>query len=142
MESEFPGRFYVFRDEDEWSAWTERTDPVLHIELRRIAHVICIAPLSANTLGKLANGLSDNLLTSVFRAWDFKAEKPAIVAPAMNTAMYENPITGIQEAFLREKLKVHVLETVEKLLICNDKGKGAMAEVKTIVEAIQASLGE
>jgi phosphopantothenoylcysteine decarboxylase len=50
-----------------------------------------IVPLSANTLAKITNGLCDNLLTCVFRAWDFS--KKVMVAPAMNTYMYENQIT-------------------------------------------------
>ena len=53
-----------------------------------------IAPLSANTLAKLANGLADNLLTSVTRAWDFKKMKPILIAPAMNTMMWEHPVTN------------------------------------------------
>lgn len=61
-------------------------DPVLHIELRRWADVLVLAPLSANTMAKVAHGLCDNLLTSVVRAWDYA--KPMIVAPAMNTYMW------------------------------------------------------
>ena len=52
-------------------------DPVLHIELRRWADVLLLAPLSANTLAKAASGLCDNLLTCVVRAWDF--DKPLLV---------------------------------------------------------------
>ncbi len=52
-------------------------DPVLHIELRRWADVLVLAPLSANTLAKVAHGLCDNLLTCVVRAWDFA--KPLLV---------------------------------------------------------------
>ena len=121
----------VFRDEDEWKAWQKRSDPVLHIELRKISDVMIIAPLSANTMGKLANGLADNLLTSTFRAWDFKS-KPCLIAPAMNTYMYENPITEIQETFLRDKLGVQIVPTVLKTLVCGDTGKGAMASVSSI----------
>ena len=50
---------------------SQRGDPVLHIELRKWADICLIAPLSANTLAKIANGLADNLLTSTLRAWDF-----------------------------------------------------------------------
>lgn len=49
--------------------WEKRGDPVLHIELRKWANIMLIAPLSANTLAKLSNGLCDNLLTLVCRAW-------------------------------------------------------------------------
>ena len=85
-------------------------------------------------MGKLANGLADNLITNVFRAWDFEAEA-CVVAPAMNTFMYQHPITGIQEQFLKEKLKVKVLPTVEKVLICGDRGLGAMQGIDEIVAA-------
>ena len=95
------------------------------MELRKAADILLIAPLSANTMGKFANGLADNLLTNVFRAWDMKAES-CIVAPAMNTMMYQSPITETQEQFLREKLNVHVMKTIEKTLMCGDTGAGAM----------------
>ena len=86
-----------FSDSDEWQGWKTRQDPVLHIELRKIAYCSIIAPLSANTMAKIANGLCDNLLTCVLRAWDFKngVKGSVIVAPAMNTYMYEHPITEI-----------------------------------------------
>ena len=54
----------------------------------------------------------------------------------MNTFMYENPITEIQQKFLRETLKVKVLPTVEKVLVCGDKGLGAMASVDSIVSVV------
>ena len=89
----------VLCDEDEWRSWRGRGDPVLHIELRNWADIAVIAPLSANSLAKLANGLADNLLTCVMRAWDL--EKPALVAPAMNTQMWEHPVTSQQLTILR-----------------------------------------
>ena len=58
-----------------------------------------IAPLDANTLSKLANGSCDNLLTSMARAWDFKSGKRIVVAPAMNTKMWEHPVTEPQVFF-------------------------------------------
>src|SRR5262245_2079996 len=76
----------VILDEDEWPGERyQRTDRVLHIELRRWADVLIIAPLDANTLAKLANGLADNCLTCVYRAWD--RARPVVLAPAMNTLM-------------------------------------------------------
>lgn len=65
-------------DEDEWHDWKAVGDPVMHIELRRWADVYVLAPLSANTLAKLANGLCDNLVTCVARAWDF--QRPLLVS--------------------------------------------------------------
>lgn len=52
--------------------WEKRDDPVIHIELRKLAKVLLIAPLSANTMGKICNGICDNLLTTVARCWDVK----------------------------------------------------------------------
>src|SRR5205823_4928857 len=87
----------VVLDEDEWPGrergqrW-QRDDPVLHIELRKWADLFAVAPLDANTLAKLANGLSDNCLTCVWRAWD--TTRPVVLAPAMNTLMWQHPLTG------------------------------------------------
>ena len=64
-------------DEDDWRSWKAVGDEVLHIELRRWADVLVVAPLSANTLAKVACGLCDNLLTCVVRAWDW--QKPLLV---------------------------------------------------------------
>ncbi|KAL8383019.1 hypothetical protein RB595_006672 [Gaeumannomyces hyphopodioides] len=92
----------VYGDADEWGPrpWRRGGD-ILHIELRRWADLMVIAPLSANTLAKIANGLCDNLLTSVVRAWDTDAavdgrRKRIVVCPAMNTAMWRHPITARQ----------------------------------------------
>lgn len=67
-------------DEEEWRAWQAKGDPVQHIELRKWADILVIAPLSANTLAKMAQGLCDNCLTSVVRAWDWS--KPLLVSNA------------------------------------------------------------
>lgn len=125
----------VFRDADEWTTWKKRDDPVLHIELRRWADVMVVAPLDANSLAKMATGICDNLLTCVVRAWDLKAKKPLLFAPAMNTAMWDHPLTLEQI----EKLKVFGYEEIppiEKVLMCGDKGKGAMADLDTITKRI------
>ncbi|XP_024859501.1 phosphopantothenoylcysteine decarboxylase isoform X2 [Kryptolebias marmoratus] len=84
----------IYSDMDEWELWTQRSDPVLHIELRRWADLLIVAPLDANTLGKIASGICDNLLTCVVRAWD--VSRPLLFCPAMNTAMWQHPITAQQ----------------------------------------------
>ena len=57
-------------DEGEWRAWRQVGDPVLHIELRRWADLLVVAPLSADSLAKIAAGICDNLVLSIVRAWD------------------------------------------------------------------------
>lgn len=130
---------FSFTDEDEWSSWQKRSDPVLHIELKKWADIFLIAPLDANTMAKLANGLCDNLLTCVARAWDIREVKrrPVVVCPAMNTFMYEHPITSRQLGVLREEFGFTVVDCVEKVLMCGDVGLGAMASVETIAGAVK-----
>ncbi|KAK7394870.1 hypothetical protein VNO78_15411 [Psophocarpus tetragonolobus] len=84
----------LFLDEDEWKTWKRLGDSVLHIELLRWADIMVIAPLSANTLAKIAGGLCDNLLTCIVRGWDYS--KPLFVAPSMNSVMWRHPFTERQ----------------------------------------------
>lgn len=123
----------VYTDADEWAAWSGRGDPVLHITLRRWADVLLVAPLSANTLAKLAHGMADNLVTCVCRAWD--VAKPQVVAPAMNTAMWQHPHTAKHLAELAT-LGVVIVPPVSKRLVCGDVGVGAMADVGAIMEVV------
>jgi len=113
-------RIACYLDEDEWAFRKVREDTVLHIQLRKWADLTLIAPLSANTLAKLANGICDNLLTSFARAWDIR--KPFVVAPAMNTFMWEHPFTGNQLKVL-ETLNIKIISPVSKVLACGDTGK-------------------
>jgi phosphopantothenoylcysteine decarboxylase len=154
-----PGRpVSLYRDRDEWPlSGYRRGDPVLHIDLRRWGQLLVVAPLDAHSLAKFALGLSDNLLTCVFRAWDFK--KPAVLAPAMNTRMWDSPVTKRHLALLLNdhsatETKVTDLASVDMLfahhtpsivlippqskrLACGDVGIGAMAEVSTIAETVR-----
>ncbi|CAK6950975.1 phosphopantothenoylcysteine decarboxylase [Scomber scombrus] len=124
----------IYSDTDEWEMWTQRSDPVLHIELRRWADLLVIAPLDANTLGKISNGICDNLLTCVVRAWDMS--RPLLFCPAMNTAMWQHPITAQQVSKLKEFGYVEI-PCIAKKLVCGDEGKGAMAEVATIIGFVE-----
>ena len=123
----------VLRDADEWSAWAARGDPVLHIDLRRWADVLVVAPLSAHTLAKAAAGLADGLVSTVLRAWEWGA-KPAVLAPAMNTAMWAHPCTAGQVAAV-EGFGAVVVRPIVKTLACGDEGVGAMAEPLSVSEA-------
>ncbi|XP_047678370.1 phosphopantothenoylcysteine decarboxylase isoform X2 [Tachysurus fulvidraco] len=128
---------HVYTDKDEWEIFKTRSDPVLHIELRRWANLLVIAPLDANTLGKIASGICDNLLTCIVRAWDMS--RPLLFCPAMNTTMWQHPITAQQVATLQGFGYVEI-PCIYKKLVCGDEGKGAMAEVSTIVDAIRKYL--
>ena len=134
----------IFNDQNEWALWSKKGDPVQHINLRKWADVMVVAPLTANTLAKVANGLCDNLLTSVIRAWDYR--KPIVFAPAMNTAMWEHPLTKRQMSEIAEfgydkqssrHNTVHFVDPISKILACGDSGKGAMADIKSIIETVQ-----
>ncbi|KAK6510065.1 hypothetical protein TWF481_004778 [Arthrobotrys musiformis] len=119
--------------EAETAIWAKIGDPILHIELRRWADILIIAPLSANSLAKIVGGFSDNLLLSVVRAWD--VGKVIAVAPAMNTLMWDHPVTGRQIGVLEGEWGwFRVLRPVEKVLACGDSGSGAMKEWSSIVE--------
>jgi phosphopantothenoylcysteine decarboxylase len=124
----------------------QKNDPILHIDLRNWADIFVIAPLSANTLAKIANGLCDNLLTSIIRAWDWS--KPLIVAPSMNTYMWQSPFTHKHIKSLeimfggknRHDGSFFVVPPQYKLLACGDEGEGAMANIDDIVEQIKSCL--
>jgi len=153
----------IVRDSDEWPGDRyERGDTVQHIELRKWADLFAIAPLDANTLAKLAVGLCDNCLTCVWRAWDLS--KPVVLAPAMNTLMWQHPFTrrhlkSIAADFGAAHVPMHlddqqliaqindrskslrIVSPVVKTLACGDEGIGALASVDTIVAAINDVLG-
>ncbi|KAL6915535.1 hypothetical protein FSST1_007030 [Fusarium sambucinum] len=136
----------IYTDAHEWAQPWKRNAPILHIELRRWADVLVIAPLSANTMAKIVNGLCDNLLTSVVRAWDTTGsvdgvKKKILVAPAMNTAMFAHPITATQLKVLDkdwggESGWFEVLQPISKSLACGDVGNGAMVTWERIVDEI------
>jgi phosphopantothenoylcysteine decarboxylase len=156
----------VILDEDEWPRrdaghlW-QRDEPVLHIELRKWADLLVIAPLDANSLAKLANGLSDNCLTCIWRAWD--PARPVVLAPAMNTLMWQHPLTGrhlrqlatdcgggeipvgldldaVVEWINEHCPRLRIVGPQSKRLACGDVGVGAMADVTELVTAISAAL--
>jgi phosphopantothenoylcysteine decarboxylase len=129
----------VIRDADEWPGDRyRRGDPVLHIELRRWADLLLIAPLDANTLAKFALGITDNCLACVYRAWD--RSRPIILAPAMNTLMWEHPATARHLNQVREDVgnSLVIVEPIEKKLACDDVGIGAMASREQILAALSS----
>ncbi|HEX3447184.1 MAG TPA: flavoprotein [Isosphaeraceae bacterium] len=149
----------LFRDSDEWPGTRyHRGDEVLHIEFRKWADLFVVAPLDANTLAKFALGMSDNFLTCIYRAWDFS--KPLILAPAMNTLMWDSPVTlghlrqliehrtteplpagwTLEQApaiYAQYVPKIILIPPQSKRLACGDVGVGAMAEVTQIAEVVR-----
>ncbi|HEY7326819.1 MAG TPA: flavoprotein [Gemmataceae bacterium] len=152
-------------DEDEWPGrnagrrW-QRDDEVLHIQLRRWADVLLIAPLDANTLAKLGNGLADNCLTCVWRAWE--PGRPVVLAPAMNTLMWQHPATSRHLRQIAADMgamppaewaldelpvwinahcpRLRIIAPEDRRLACGDVGVGAMAGVETILGVVQSLL--
>ena len=86
-----------------------------------------------------ANGLCDDLLSCTARAWDL--DKPVVVAPAMNTAMWSHPMTAHHLAALRGVYDAAVVAPVSKALACGDVGVGALADVDDVAAAARAALG-
>ena len=127
----------VFNDEDEWIKWEKIGDPVLHIDLCKWTDLMVIAPLDANTLAKISNGICDNLLTCVVRAW--RRQKPLLFAPAMNSFMYDHPLT-LQQIKSLQSFGYKLIPPVEKKLACGDFGIGAMATTDDIVNEIESNI--
>lgn len=140
MEFISPITFQTMTDNFVYTDIFEKNPPkpeVEHIELAKWADAIVIAPATANTIAKIANGIGDNLLTNVLLA----QRSEVIIVPAMNTFMLNNPITKKNI----EKLKsvgYHILGTKVDLLACNDLGDGKMLEPDEIVDEIDTILRE
>lgn len=104
-----------------------------HIDLIKDIDVVLIAPASANIISKIANGIGDDMLSTLaLVAYD----KPIYLAPAMNTKMYDNPHIQRNMETLRE-VGVKFIEPRSSLLACQDVGKGAMETVDNIIEIME-----
>lgn len=109
---------------DEPKSWD-----IKHISLAKKADLFIIAPASANIIGKAANGIADDMLSTTIMA----TKAPVLFAPAMNTAMYENVI--VQENIRKlKKLGYYFIEPDEGRLACGDVGKGHLADVGDIID--------
>ena len=108
---------------------------VKHISLAKAADLILIAPATANVIAKLANGLADDMLTTTVLA----AKCKKLVAPAMNTAMLENPITQDNIARLK-RYGFGIIEPAVGMLACKDVGSGKLPEPETLLDCIAMEL--
>lgn len=112
---------------------------IKHISLAKKADLVLVAPATANIIGKIANGIADDFLSTVVMAAANLA--PIYIAPAMNTNMYENPIVGHNIAKL-VGYGCHFIEPKESMLACGDLGKGALADVDVIVQTVNDELNK
>lgn len=108
-----------------------KTWDVEHISLAKKADVFLIAPATANVIGKIANGIADDMLTTTVMATKGKV----LIAPAMNTNMYENPIVQRNISILKE-LGYNFVGPESGRLACGDTGKGKLATPETIVNEV------
>lgn len=150
--------FRVWDDKEEFPLRSDRVNDdgtmfIPHIHLKDWADVFVIAPLTANTLAKISHGFADNLLTCTFRAWNI--EKPIVLAPAMNTDMWEHPMTekcfyDLHEAGFNlystpfsfdnkasnQQGDIFMAPPVAKKLACGQEGVGALASISDIVDLV------
>jgi len=133
-------RFNIWTEHSEWPGLKyQKNQTVKHIELRDWADMMVIAPITANTLAKIANGICDNLLTSVARAWIL--DRPLVIAPAMNTQMWLHPVTANHLAKLNSWYNLFVVPPANKDLACGEQGVGALADISEIVQCVKSIEG-
>lgn len=109
----------------------EPGDPIHHVSLAQECDLVLIAPCTGNVIAKIAHGVADDLLTTTALA----TKAPIYIAPAMNVNMYENTITQDNIESLRGR-GVKFIEPDEGYLACGDTGKGRLADVQTIAQAV------
>lgn len=119
--------------------WASSTDArIEHISLAQWPDVLAIAPATANVIGKIANGIADDMLTTVVMAT--LPETPVVIAPAMNTKMWQNPIVQRNVEYLQSLGKYRFVDPRVSLLACGDYGEGALALPEAIVTAIHGAV--
>lgn len=113
------------------------TSAIDHIEWAKWAELTVIAPLTASSLARLAIGLADDALTTVWMA--IPAGIPCLLCPAMNTAMWEHPVVQRNLRWIEDLGRYTIIPPVEKRLACGDVGVGGLADVATILAHIDAA---
>lgn len=137
MLSPFKRDDMTFSDSDEWmkyypffgvSRGYKKNDPIPHIDLAKSNNALLIIA-SADFISKMANGICDDLASSLYRAWH--RANPIILAPAMNTHMWEHPVTE-EQIFKLISWGIKIVYPVSKKLACGDEGMGALADIYDI----------
>jgi phosphopantothenoylcysteine synthetase/decarboxylase len=113
---------------------TDGASSIEHISWAKWAEVAVVAPLTASTLAKIATGLADDALTTVLLA--LPVHVPILLCPAMNTAMWDQPVVRRNLAWIEELGRATVLDPIDKRLACGDVGVGGLPDVADILAAI------
>lgn len=111
----------------------DRVEDPTHLRLARETELVLVAPATANLIGKMAHGIADDLLSSFLLA----VRCPTLVAPAMNTRMWEHPAVQENVKVLQAR-GVHIVAPGEGFLACGEVGAGRLAEPEQIVSAVEA----
>jgi phosphopantothenoylcysteine decarboxylase/phosphopantothenate--cysteine ligase len=107
----------------------DNQDPLLHINICSENDLLLVAPATANIIAKMAHGLADDLLSTTLLAFS----KRVVVAPAMNTSMYDNVAVQDNLSLIRNR-GIEIIEPEEGSLACTERGRGRLAAVEKIVE--------
>ena len=108
---------------------------VEHISLAKAADVFVIAPATANVIAKAAHGIADDMVTTTLLA----TKAPVVIAPAMNTGMYDNPVTQQNLQTLRER-GFHIIDPAAGRLACGDTGRGKLPDTPTLMHGIEQAI--
>lgn len=133
----------IYRDDDEWNfRYTEYGMPLraAHLALCDWADCVIVSPITCNTMGKVANGIADNILSSVFVAWQYQ-KKPVILCPACNTHMWNNLTTQGNVNSLK-RLGAHIEGPRSGMLSNGSMGTGMMATPDEIIAALDVAFGD
>ena len=132
-----PLTFQALSREEVYTDTFDEKNPevIAHIDLADWPDLILVAPATANTIGKLANGIADDMLTTTIMA----TRAPVLICPAMNDQMYSNPIVQANIARLRQ-VGYRFLEPAEGVLAYGGVGRGKMTDIDSIVEETERIL--
>ncbi|MGI6180462.1 MAG: bifunctional phosphopantothenoylcysteine decarboxylase/phosphopantothenate--cysteine ligase CoaBC [Agathobaculum sp.] len=108
---------------------------VEHVSLAKAADVFVIAPATANVIAKAAHGIADDMVTTTLLA----TKAPVVIAPAMNTGMYDNPVTQQNLETLRQR-GFHIVDPAAGRLACGDTGRGKLADTPDLIWGIEKAL--
>ena len=135
-----PTTFQALTNSQVYVSMFPPTDPnaLDHINLAKWADIFVLAPATANTIGKIANGICDNLLTTIIVALPEKT--PLIIAPAMNVNMWENPFVQENIKKLKKRKNLFIIEPAKGILAEGVVGKGRMVEIEEIFKFVKKFL--